>query len=32
MGDTPEHRDNGTWSGGMPVKALKVQITAPIKP
>lgn len=32
MGDTPEHRDNGTWSDGTPVKKLKIQTTAPIKP
>lgn len=32
MGDTPEHRFNGLWSDGVPVKPLKIQSAAPIAP
>jgi len=32
MGDTPEHRSNGVWSDGVPVKPLKIQSTSPIAP
>jgi hypothetical protein len=32
MGDTPEHRFNGVWSDGVPVKPLKIQTSAPIAP
>jgi hypothetical protein len=32
MGDTPEHRSNGSWSDGTPVKELKIQTVAPIAP
>ena len=32
LGDTPEHRFNGVWSDGVPVKPLKIQKTAPIIP
>lgn len=32
MGDTPEHRSNGYWSDGVPVKPLKIQTFAPIAP
>lgn len=32
MGDTPEHRFNGLWSDGVPVRPLKVQTTGPIAP
>ena len=32
MGDTPEHRFNGLWSDGVPVKPLKIQTTSPIAP
>ena len=29
LGDTPEHRSNGTWSDGVPVVPLKIQKSAP---
>jgi len=32
LGDTPEHRFNGIWSDGTPIKPLKVQDAAPIAP
>lgn len=32
MGDTPEHRSNGVWSDGVPVRPLKVQTQGPIAP
>lgn len=32
MGDTPEHRFNGVWRDGVPVRPLKVQTTSPIAP
>jgi hypothetical protein len=32
LGDTPEHRSNGTWSDGVPVVPLKIQKAAPIRP
>ncbi|OZD08768.1 hypothetical protein CH253_21180 [Rhodococcus sp. 06-156-3C] len=32
VGDTPQRRDNGTWSDGVPVRELKIQKTAPIGP
>ena len=32
LGDTSEHRDNGTWSDGVPVAQLTIQDSAPIRP
>lgn len=32
LGDTPEHRSMGVWSDGTPIKPLKVQHEAPIRP
>jgi hypothetical protein len=32
LGNTPEHRSNGRWSDGVPVKPLKIQNAAPIQP
>ncbi len=32
IGDTPEHRSMGTWSDGTPIKPLKIQKEAPIRP
>ena len=32
LGDTPEHRSNGTWSDGVAITPLKIQKEAPISP
>jgi hypothetical protein len=32
LGNTPEHRGNGKWSDGRPVRPLKIQDRAPIRP
>ena len=32
LGNTPEHRSNGRWSDGVPVKPLKIRDAAPILP
>ena len=32
LGDTPEHRFNGVWSDGVPVRELKIQKAAPLIP
>ena len=32
LGDTPQHRSNGSWSDGVPVAPLKIQDAAPIRP
>jgi hypothetical protein len=32
LGNTPEHRSNGIWSDGVPVRELKIQEAAPISP
>lgn len=32
LGDTPEHRSMGAWSDGTPIKPLKIQHEAPIRP
>lgn len=32
LGNTTEHRSNGSWSDGTPIKALKIQDTAPVLP
>jgi hypothetical protein len=32
LGDTPEHRSNGTWSDGVPIAPLHIQDEAPIRP
>jgi hypothetical protein len=32
LGGTPEHRFNGRWSDGTPIRELKVQEAAPIAP
>ncbi|WP_156399692.1 hypothetical protein [Rhodococcus sp. Leaf278] len=32
IGNTPQRRNNGVWSDGVPVRELKIQKTAPIAP
>jgi hypothetical protein len=31
LGPSTEHRSNGTWSDGVPIKPLKIQVSAPIR-